>query len=584
MNKIHTINLGGHPFTVDEDAFEYLQAYIRSLRKHFKNSAGCEEIIGDIESRLAELLTERLDGRTIVTLREVKEVISIMGSPEEFGADPIDETIIDPDRPRKTHKGKKLFKDPDDKIISGVCSGIAAYFGIQDPVWVRLIFSVLIFGGGIGFPVYIILSIILPKATTAADRLAMKGEPIDYNSIAKTVQEEIEHLSNEFNSNLDPETKKQFKASFSTAGKVVSAGSGLLSGLFLLIGNILRNLVPIALKVFAVVALICLSLFIISMIFGWSMLWPYASFFFSGSKATSALSMMNAFFLVLIPMVFVIFMGARMYNGTRLPKSLAAGLGGLWLLNLMGGAFFGLNTARQFSNHAHQDRIVYEGKINSDVLNVQVGDKKDRNDFFKLFGEVWIEDGKVIYPKVPVHISASNDDQFHIRQDLHAAGSSNAEARRRALKIDDVARIDGNTLYVDNYIGIDRQTKIRDQHTSVFIEVPVGKSVRIGEDMYPVDGDKIESNDYPWNMNGLTWVMTKDGLICPEYDAAHPKVIEDAQQSVGDAQDDKDEIKKAVEDAHQAVDEAKDEVKKAVKEVKEAAKEVQKEVKERKVN
>ena len=107
MNKIHTINLGGHPFTVDEDAFEYLQAYIRSLRKHFKNSAGCEEIIGDIESRLAELLTERLDGRTIVTLREVKEVISIMGSPEEFGADPIDETIIDPDRPRKTHKDKK---------------------------------------------------------------------------------------------------------------------------------------------------------------------------------------------------------------------------------------------------------------------------------------------------------------------------------------------------------------------------------------------------------------------------------------------------------------------------------------------
>lgn len=145
---------------------------------------------------------------------------------------------------------------------------------------------------------------------------------------------------------------------------------------------------------------------------------------------------------------------------------------------------------------------------------------------------------------MPVHISASNDDQFHIRQDLHAAGSSNAEARRRALKIDDVARIDGNTLYVDNYIGIDRQTKIRDQHTSVFIEVPVGKSVRIGEDMYPVDGDKIESNDYPWNMNGLTWVMTKDGLICPEYDAAHPKVIEDAQQSVGDAQDVKDEIKK----------------------------------------
>ena len=124
---------------VDDDAYEYLQAYIRSLKKHFKNSPGCDEIISDIEGRLAELLAERAEGKAIVTLREVKEVITIMGSPEEFGADPIDEKQFDPERPRKQKSGRRLFKDPDDKVISGVCSGIAAYFGINDPTWVRAV-------------------------------------------------------------------------------------------------------------------------------------------------------------------------------------------------------------------------------------------------------------------------------------------------------------------------------------------------------------------------------------------------------------------------------------------------------------
>jgi len=548
MNKIHTINLGGHPYTVDEDAFEYLHAYIRSLRKHFKSSAGCQEIINDIESRLAELLNERLQDKSIVTLREVKEVIAIMGTPEEFGADPIDEKIIDPDRPRSTKSGRRLFRDPDDKIISGVCSGIAAYFGIQDPVWVRLVFGLMIFGAGIGLPLYIILSMIMPKASSAADRLAMKGEPIDYQSIAKKVQDEIEHLSKEFNNPMDPETKKHWNASLSTAGRGFETGANILSSLFHFIGNVLQHVVPVILKIAAVISIIFLCFFIVSLIFGWSILWPYAPYFIPGIRPMSALAMMNLFFLGLIPLVFVIFLFARMYNGTRLPKSLAAGLGGLWVLNLMGGALFGINTARQFSNDEEISRSIYDGELKTEILNVELGDKKERSDLFTLFGEAWIEDRRIVRPQVPIHIQESEDNQFHITQSNIASGSTSREARSRAQNMNDVMRIDGNTLYVNNYFELGQNEKLRNQHVSVFISVPVGKSVKIAEHLYPVDGRKDETKDYPWDMSGKLWTMTKSGLICPELDKQTEKPLGDVHEAV----------KKAVEENVKAVQEVRE--------------------------
>ncbi|MEO5583015.1 MAG: PspC domain-containing protein [Saprospiraceae bacterium] len=538
MNKIHTINLGGTPFTVDEDALEYLQAYIRSLKKHFKNSPGCEEIISDIESRLAELMTERMEGKQIVSLREVKEVISVMGSPEEFGADPIDEKIVDPNRKRSDHTGRRLFRDPDDKIVAGVCSGLAAYFGINDPVWVRLVFGLMIFGGGIAVPLYIILRIVMPKADSAADRLAMKGEPIDYKSIAKTIQDEIEHLSSEFTTmdTSDETMKHQWDATKSVAGKGIHAGAGILAWFFNLLSVIIRNVVPFILKFAAVIALIFMSMMFIGLIFGWSVLWPYATRFVAGPKIFSALSMMNMFFIGIIPLVFGLFFVARVYNGTRLPKSFAAGLGGLWLLNVLSGSMIGINTARQFSNHAEVNRTIYEGKVHTDVLKIEQGEVKDRDDMFTLFGEAWLDDGKLIHPKVPIHIQESTDDQFHIVQNNIAKGESSTEAKMNAQNLGSVARIDGNNLYVNNFIELEKNEKIRDQHSSIFISVPIGKKVQISDKLYPVDGQRDESQSDSWEMGGKTWTMTKKGLFCPELEVKKGRIGENATpESIGDA-------------------------------------------------
>lgn len=200
MNKVLNINLGGYPFTIDDDAFEHLENYLDTIHAHFKKSEGYEEITSDIEARMAELFQEQLNGRSIVTIRTVETCIGIMGTPEEFGAEGLEEedTFYEKTHSYSSEKqtnyqtGKKLFRDPDDSTVGGVCSGIAAYFGVEDPLWVRLLFVLGFFSGTIGLWAYIILWIIIPEAKSAGDRLAMKGELINVSNIGKIIEDEID--------------------------------------------------------------------------------------------------------------------------------------------------------------------------------------------------------------------------------------------------------------------------------------------------------------------------------------------------------------------------------------------------------
>ena len=148
---------------------------------------------------MAELFQEQLNGRSIVTIRIVETCIGIMGTPEEFGAEGYEEedAYYEKKQTKSSRKqtnyqtGKKLFRDPDDTTVGGVCSGIAAYFGVEDPLWVRLLFVLGFFSGTIGLWAYIILWAIIPEAKSAGDRLAMRGEPINVSNIGKIIEDEI---------------------------------------------------------------------------------------------------------------------------------------------------------------------------------------------------------------------------------------------------------------------------------------------------------------------------------------------------------------------------------------------------------
>jgi len=196
MKKVENVNIGGSPFYIDEDAYSKLTNYLNSIQRHFSKSEGHDEIIEDIEFRLAELFTEQIKPRKIITSKDLDAIIEIMGRPEDFGAESYDDYAHEShenasdEYERNYRPGRRLFRDGEDKVIAGVCSGLAAYFGFRDPIYMRILF-VILFMSGLAFFAYILLWIIVPKAKTASDRLAMTGQTINIESIAKQVEDEL---------------------------------------------------------------------------------------------------------------------------------------------------------------------------------------------------------------------------------------------------------------------------------------------------------------------------------------------------------------------------------------------------------
>jgi phage shock protein PspC (stress-responsive transcriptional regulator) len=181
MKKIININLSGRVIPIEDAAYDSLQRYIESLRRYFANEEGRDEIINDIESRIAELMNDKIKkGSSCVTEYDIEEIINAMGRVEDFAAAEGETTTAsaassagssstsNPGNGTYQQQGTRqrftgrLYRDADDKIIGGVCAGIANYVNI-DPAIVRILFAIITFGGfGFGFLLYILLWIILP--------------------------------------------------------------------------------------------------------------------------------------------------------------------------------------------------------------------------------------------------------------------------------------------------------------------------------------------------------------------------------------------------------------------------------------
>ena len=200
MKKTFNINLGGIVFHIDEDAYDLLDKYLSNLRIHFSKEEGAEEIVHDMELRISELFSERLNERKqVITLVDVEEIIAQMGKPEEFSED----TTQNTNKYSKEEKAtKRLFRDPDNKVMGGVCSGIAAYFG-WDVTLLRIIFIVLALPFFVdGFILfnwivisYVVAWIVIPEANTATEKLSMKGMKVNVENIGKTVTDGFEKVN-----------------------------------------------------------------------------------------------------------------------------------------------------------------------------------------------------------------------------------------------------------------------------------------------------------------------------------------------------------------------------------------------------
>ncbi|HVN58150.1 MAG TPA: PspC domain-containing protein [Bacteroidales bacterium] len=190
-----SINLGGYSFNIDEDAYDELRAYLRKLEQHFAGEESSSEILSDIETRIAEIFRTKLTGyRQVITMQDVNEAVSILGNPEVIG----ESTGPSAGEKFSTPGYHRMYRDPDNRILGGICSGMGAYWHIE-PWIIRVLFFVLTIAGGLGILVYLILWVVLPEARTTAQKIEMKGDPVNIENIKESVKKEVENVRKKMN-------------------------------------------------------------------------------------------------------------------------------------------------------------------------------------------------------------------------------------------------------------------------------------------------------------------------------------------------------------------------------------------------
>jgi len=209
MQRIIQINIAGRVIPIEEDAYQVLKDYLTSLERLFSGEEGNDEIIQDIEYRIAELFSIRLqNGVAAIDRQDVQKVIDTLGPAHELNDNanaatpsnlPVPYTRPanrqeQQNRQQSQSSHRRLFRNTNDKVLGGVCSGLANYFDI-DPVIVRLVFAILFFGLGIGAIGYIIGWIVIPAPRTPEEFAQMSGgTPMDFHTMASNMGEELQDL------------------------------------------------------------------------------------------------------------------------------------------------------------------------------------------------------------------------------------------------------------------------------------------------------------------------------------------------------------------------------------------------------
>lgn len=238
MNKTISITLAGLIFNLEEEAYHKLNQYLGDVRNHLGNSTDKNEVMSDIEASIAEKFSEKISpAKQVISSQDIDELIKVMGTVNDFDEEMPKDEKQEKVEDKTAEKGiKKLYRNPDDTIIAGVCSGLAAYFGI-DPVIVRFLFALSIFFGGFGIILYIVLWIIVPEAKNTAQKLEMSGDPVTLAAIEQVIKKNVKKVKEQNNNRKVKSTvQRLIELPVVLARALVSALKGLWPVLAVLIG------------------------------------------------------------------------------------------------------------------------------------------------------------------------------------------------------------------------------------------------------------------------------------------------------------------------------------------------------------
>ncbi|MRT94444.1 PspC domain-containing protein [Ancylomarina sp. 16SWW S1-10-2] len=516
MKKTFTINISGSIFHIDEDAYEKLQAYLRSISAHFGVSEEGREIITDIELRISEIFNEKLSSKDqVVTETMIDEVITIMGKLEEiFETDNDEDEIIT--ETKQTYRRRRLFRDPDHRVFGGVASGLSAYFGI-DVVVLRLIFVLLFFlGYGFSLLLYIILWIVVPKANTTAQKLEMKGERVNISNIEKSIKDEYQEVKENFD-NMREKRGPQVKDGFDKG--VDFAGSALR--LFLKIVLIVLGLGLI------IAGFISLLTFLGSVIFTTTMIGPFSGLdlpgmmvpemFFTGMGIK--LFSLGLIIVIGIPLVMLMFVGIKLLVKFKTNnKAIGLTAFALWLGGLILLISVGITQAKSYisSGTTHSDTEVLNNfDSNTLYLRAEKNIDFDWRDAADIDGVKVIvkDDEKLVLGEPTLDIERSQSDNFEIILKRKSRGRTHGDAVENAEEIKYSWNQIDSLMIFDEYFTLPVGDKWRNQKLQIILKVPEGKSVFLDKSVDDIIHD-IEnvSNTWDGDMIGKKWIMKQEGL------------------------------------------------------------------------
>ena len=496
MNKTISINLGGFFFHIDEDAYQKLSRYFDAVKRSLSPD-GREEIMKDIESRIAELFQERIQNdKQVIGLVEIDAVIAIMGQPEDYK---IDEETPNPSSFNAFYSKnnvKKLYRDKENCIISGVASGFGHYLNI-DPVWIRLLFVIIVVAGfGSPILIYLILMFIIPEAVTTSQKLEMKGEEITISNIERKVKEGIDDIADKIGS-IDHQ-----KIAENTRQGINKTGNAL-GNFFSIVFNVFTKFIGGIIVLFSSLSLLSFCIAGIFMIFSTNM--P-DNFLLNHVKTPIGLETpmwvqgILVLFVFGIPFFFLLILGLKLLvNNLKSIGNIAKyTLLATWIIAMGIAISLGVNEASQ---------LAFEGKtVQKQELILNPTDtlliKFKNNDFYSKnvhhetdFRITQDENNKeVIYSNnISIEIMETDAPVAYLQVEKLAKGKSAEDARKRAEKIKYAFKIDGNVLQLDNYLVSAVENKFRGQEVRLYLYLPKGIYFKTDKNFYTYD---ISNNDF----------------------------------------------------------------------------------------
>ncbi len=524
MNKTVNINLAGTSFHIDEDAFGKLSRYLDAIRKSLKGTHGSEEIMQDIEARIGELFSEKVESPTqVITLNMLDQVIAVMGQPEDYEVD--DEIFEDVPNASKTHSKsranashKQLFRDVDDKYISGVSSGIGHYIGV-DAIWIRLMWILLVVAGmGSPIVIYILLWILVPPALTTSDKLRMTGEPVNISNIERKFKEGFDNVADRVK-NVD----------YDRYGNKIKTGA---SGFFESLGNVIMALFKIFVKFIGLLIIVVSLSALIGLIIGF---FTFGSMdYWGNSELNEYIAMVDttnmplwliallSLFAVGIPFFVLFILGLKLLisNLKSMGSTVKILLIVVWALSIIGLAVLGI---KQATEQAYDGAFIEEQSLaikGGDTLHLSM--RADKQFSYEVGRENGLElkytddEKRIIYSTdIIINVEYIKDSIGKMVVEKMAEGNNFLDAKKRAESIDYNFTFENNTLTLNGYFTTATKNKYRNQQIEITLYFPEGTVIFSEENVTSYYGYTTNFQELSnWDNEPHHFKILKTGALC----------------------------------------------------------------------